>query len=156
MFIRKRTSMVFVLVLTVLYLESKKLVSLCSNFVKLYHEKIYQSILCKNSYPCDFVAKCIKIFLESLKDKYSCNYSTSKELDDIWVNFCFKFALELIVSWKINSPTVIFELYFRPSASWLIFSHSKIEFLFSYFLTLFINLSVVAAMLPTMTKLTRF
>ena len=35
---------------------------------------------------------------------------------------------------KKNSPTAIFGLYFRLSASWSFFLHSKIEFLFSYVL----------------------
>ena len=48
----------------------------------------------------------------------------------------------------MNSSTAIFEFYSRVSASWSISSHSKIKFLFSYVLALFITLSVVAALLP--------
>ena len=54
---------------------------------------------------------------------------------------------------KNRLPHAIFELYSRVSASWSISSHSKIKFLFSYVLALFINLSAVAAMLPIMAKL---
>ena len=39
--------------------------SLCSDFVDLHHEiNILKSILYKNSYPRDFVDKCIKEFLD--------------------------------------------------------------------------------------------
>ena len=38
---------------------------LCSDFVKFHHEiNILKSILYKNSYPCDFIDKCIKEFLD--------------------------------------------------------------------------------------------
>ena len=52
---------------------------------------------------------------------------------------------------KNNSPTAIFKS--RLSASYQFFSHSKIKFLFSYVLGLFINLSAVSAILPFMAKL---
>ena len=39
--------------------------NLCSDFMKFHHEiNILKVILYKNSYPCDFVDKCIKEFLE--------------------------------------------------------------------------------------------
>ena len=51
------------------------------------------------------------------------------------------------------SLTTFFELFSTLSASWSIFSHPKIKFLFSYVLALFINLGAVAAILPIMAKL---
>ena len=54
---------------------------------------------------------------------------------------------------KINSPNVIFQLYFRLSSSWLSFFHSKTDLLFFNILGLFINLSAVASILSIMAKL---
>ena len=46
-----------------------------------------------------------------------------------------------------------FRIVFKINVSLSMLSHSKIKFLFSYVLALFINLSVVAAKLPIMAKL---
>ena len=54
---------------------------------------------------------------------------------------------------KNRLPHCNFQIVSRVSASWSISSHSKIKSLFSYVLALFINLSVVATMLPIMAKL---
>ena len=41
--------------------------SLCSDFIKFHHEfDKLKSILYKNSYPCDFIDKCIKEFLSKI------------------------------------------------------------------------------------------
>lgn len=65
----------------------------------------------------------------------------------------FKFALGLIMQWKINSSTAIFEMHSRIIASWLMFLQITIKFLLYKVLTLFINLNAVVVMLPIMAKL---
>ena len=54
---------------------------------------------------------------------------------------------------KIKTRTVISCLFSRLSAELVTFLHLKTKFHRSYILALFTNFSVVAAMLPIMTKL---
>ena len=63
----------------------------------------------------------------------------------------FKIRTRIDSIMKNNYPTEIFKS--RLSASYQFFSHSKIKFLLSYVLGLFINLSAVGAILPFMAKL---
>ena len=75
--------------------------NLCSDFMKFHHEiNILKGILYKNSYPRDFVDKCVKTFLDKvLTQKVVVSTVPKKDLMivlPIWVSFCFKFAIELI------------------------------------------------------------
>ena len=76
--------------------------SLKLKIVKFHHViNILKSILYKNSYPRGFVDKSIKGFLDRvLMPKLLLSTVPKKDLMIVlpyWVNFCFKFALELIV-----------------------------------------------------------
>ena len=132
--------------------------NLCSDFVKFHHEvNIIKSILYKNSYSRDFVDKCIKEFFNRVLTREVVVSTVPKKDLMIVLPYLGKLLLQICTRinrvMKINSPTAIFELHSRLSATWSVFSHSKIKFLFSYVLALFIHLSAVAAMLPIMAKL---
>ena len=76
MFLRKRPSVVFILISTASFIPENyktgfiklllfRCFNLCLDFVKFHHEmNILKCILYKNSYPRDFVDKCIKEFLD--------------------------------------------------------------------------------------------
>ena len=76
--------------------------NLCSDFVKFHHEiNILKSILYKNSYPRDFVEKCIKKLLDRVLTQKTVESTVPKK--DLMIvlpyfgKLGFKLALELIV-----------------------------------------------------------
>ena len=127
-------------------------------FCEIPSWNILKNILYKNSNPRDFVEKCITQCLERVLTQ-KVVVSTVPKNDFITVLLYFgKFSIQIRTGinrvMKNNKlPTSIFEFYSRLSASWSIFSHSKIKFLISYVLALFMNLSAVAIILPIMAKL---
>ena len=96
--------------------------NLCWDFVKLHHEiNILKGILYKNSYPRDFVDKCIKQFLDRVLT-WKVVVSTVPKKDLIIV-LPYLGKLLLQIPTRINrvmrnkSPTAISELYSRLNAS---------------------------------------
>ena len=128
------------------------------DFVKFDHQiNILKSILYRNSYPCNFVEKCRKEFLDRVLTRKVVVSTMPKKDLIIVLPYLGKRLLQIrtIVNrvMKKKSTTSIFELHSRLSASWSTLLHLKIKFLFSYVLELFINLSAVAAILLIMAKL---
>ena len=132
--------------------------NLCSDFVEFHHEiDILKGILYKNSYPRDFVDKCIKDFLDRVLMPKVVVSTVPKK--DLMIVLPYLGKLSLQIRTRINHvmrnklPHCNLRIVFQTKCKLINFSHSKIKFLYSYVLALFINLSAVAAMLPIMAKL---
>ena len=76
-------------------------INLCSDFVKFHHEiNILKSILYKNSYPRDFVDKCIKQFLErELTRKV---IGSTVPIKDMMITLTFMAKLSLQICTRFN------------------------------------------------------
>ena len=115
------------------------------------------NILYKNSYPRDFVGKCIEEFFDRvLTPKIVARARPKKDLM-IVLPYLAKLSLQSLT--RINCvlenklPYCNLRIACQIRASWLIFSDLKVKFMFSYVLTLFLDLSVVDAIPPIIGKL---
>ena len=132
--------------------------SLCLHFVKFHHEmNVLKIVLYKISYPQDFVDKRVTEFLDRIL-MLKIVVSTVHKKDFMTVQpYLSKRSLQFLT--KINCvmknkpPYCNFWIVFQTRCKFIIFAHSKIKFLFSYILALFINLSAMVAMLSIMAKL---
>ena len=130
----------------------------CLYFVKFHHEiNILKSILNKNCYPRDFVDKCIKEFLDRVLTRKVVESIVPKT--DLIIVLPSLGKLSLQICTRVNRvmknklPCCNFRIAFQIKCKLINFSHSKINFLFSYVLALFINLSALAVVLPIMAEL---
>ena len=76
-------------------------INLCSDFVKFHHEiNILKSILYKNSYPRDFVDKCIKQFLERVLTRKV--IGSTVPIKDMMITLTFMAKLSLQICTRFN------------------------------------------------------
>ena len=125
--------------------------SLCLDFVKLHHEmKTLKNILCKNSYPCDYVDEYInKILHRVLTLKVVVSTVPKKDLMTV-LPYLGKPSLQVRtrINRAIKKKPPLLQFRTAIQTEWkLVNFFTKLKFLFSYLLALFTNLSVVAAML---------
>ena len=150
MFIRKRPSVVFILISTNSYLKPKETISiksmlfrcssLFSDFVKFRHEiNISKIILYKNSNPRHFVSKCIKEFL----DRVLIVSSVLKKDLIIVLPYLGKlsFQIRTRIDCVMKNELIYFNFrnVFQSESKMTNFSHSKRKYLFSYVLALVIK-----------------
>ena len=130
--------------------------SLCSDFVKFHHEiNLLKTIVSKNSYPRDFVDKCIKEFLDGeLTPKIVVNTVPKKDLVVI-LPYLDKLSLQICtrINRVVKNKLWNFQIVFQTKCKLINFITFKNKISISYVLALIINLSAVAAMLPIMAKL---
>ena len=130
--------------------------SLCSDFVKFHHEiNLLKSIVFKNSYPRDFVDKCIKELLDGkLTPKIVVNTVPKKDLVVI-LPYLGKLSLQIRtrINRVVKNKLCNFQIVFQTKCKLINFITFKNKISISYVLALIINLSAVAAMLPIMAKL---
>lgn len=151
MFLRKRPSVVFILISTNSYLKPKETISiksmlfrcssLFSDFVKFRHEiNILKIILYKNSNPRHFVSKCIKEFL----DRVLTSKIVALKKDLIIVlpylgKLSFQIRTRIDCVMKNELIYFKFRIVFQSESKMINFSHSKRKYLFSYVLALVIK-----------------
>ena len=150
MFIRKRPSVVFILISTNSYLKPKETISiksmlfrcssLFSDFVKFRHEiNISKIIVYKNSNPRHFVSKCIKEFL----DRVLIVSSVLKKDLIIVLPYLGKlsFQIRTRIDCVMKNELIYFNFrnVFQSESKMTNFSHSKRKYLFSYVLALVIK-----------------
>ena len=150
MFIRKRPSVVFILISTNSYLKPKETISiksmlfrcssLFSDFVKFRHEiNISKTILYKSSNPRHFISKCIKEFL----DRVLIVSSVLKKDLIIVLPYLGKlsFQIRTRIDCVMKNELIYFNFrnVFQSESKMTNFSHSKRKYLFSYVLALVIK-----------------
>ena len=131
--------------------------NLCSDFVKFHHEiNILKGILYKNSYPCDFVDKCIKKFLGKVLTQKVVVSTVPKK--DLMIVLPYLGKLSLQIRTRINRvmknklPHCNFRIVFQSKCKLINF------FTFKDKIPIFLHSGIVykfklAAMLPIMAKL---
>ena len=132
---------------------------LCPWFFRAFYHEIdnLKSILYKNSYPCDLVDKYIEKDLDKILS-LSIIVITVPKKDLVIAPPCLG-KLSLQICARINYITkktsliIISALFSWASAKAVAILHLKTELHRSYVLPVFINFSMVAAMLPIMAKL---
>ena len=116
-----------------------------------------KSVLYKNSYPRDLVDKCIKKFLDKILAPKPVVSTIPKK--DLVIALPYLGQLSLQICTRINCimknklPCCNVPFVFQTKCKISNFLHSKTKSYLSYVLTLFVNFSVVAAMLTIMAKL---
>ena len=154
MFIRKRPSVVFILISTNSYLKPKETISiksmlfrcssLFSDFVKFRHEiNISKIILYKNSNPRHFVSKCIKEFLDRVLTSKIVVSSVLKKDLIIVLPYLGKlsFQIRTRIDCVMKNELIYFNFrnVFQSESKMTNFSHAKRKYLFSYVLALVIK-----------------
>ena len=140
------------------YMLSEKFTFCFKITIKFHHEiDKLKSILYKNSYPRDLVDKCIKEFLDEILAPKPVVSAAPKKNLVIGLPYLGKLSLQIRTRihriMKNKLPYCNIRFVFQPKCKISNFLHLKTKFHRSYFLALFTNFSVVAAMLPIMAKL---
>ena len=131
---------------------------MCSDFIKFHHEiDKLKSVLYKNSYPRDLVDKCIKEFLDKILAPKPVASTVPKKNLVIGLPYLGKLSLQIRTRtngiMKNKLPYCNIRFVFQTKCKISNFFTFKDKSHRSYVLALFINFSVVAAMLPIMAKL---
>ena len=132
--------------------------SFCSDFIKFHHEiDKLKRFLYKNIYPRDLIDKCIKEFLDKILTPKPVVSTVPKKELIITVPYLGKLSLQIRTRinriMKSKLRYLMSNLFSRLSAKLVSFLHLKTKFHRSCVLALLTNFRAVAAMLPSMAKL---